>query len=192
MSRPSPEQDDPDALAARLAQASRRQELADPDRDLPRGDVIVNRVAEAAGVLLLGSVVMIVFINALMRYLLNTSIIWAEEVILGLIPWLAMTGLFLAIRRQTTIRVEYFFDRLPEPAKPALAVLAHMLAAAVFFYVAWVAVDYLRLFGGDRTPYLGVPKGIFSAALLVGGAAAVGAYLVEAWRAARQGRRGPR
>ena len=38
-----------------------------------------------------------VFVNAVMRYMLNTSIIWAEEVVLGLVPWLAMSGLFLAI-----------------------------------------------------------------------------------------------
>lgn len=186
MSRQPTEQNQAADLSARVAEAGRRRETADPDAGLPRTDVIVNRIAEAAGVLLLGSVVMIVFVNALMRYLLDTSIIWAEEVILGLIPWLAMVGLFLAIRRQTTIRIEYFFDRLPAPLRRGLTVLAHTWAAAVFAYVAWVSISYLSLFGGDQTPYLGLPKGVFSAALVVGGAAAMAASALEAWRALRR------
>lgn len=187
MSRPPPERPEAEAadLAARMAAAGRRQELLDPDHGLPRGDVIVNRIAEALGVLLLGSVVLIVFVNAMMRYLLDTSIIWAEEVILGLIPWLAMVGLFLAIRRQTTIRIDYVFERLPPPVRFGLTVLAHAWSAVVFAYLSWVSVDYLQLFGGDRTPYLGVPKGIFAAALLAGGIAAMAAFMLEAWRAAR-------
>jgi TRAP-type C4-dicarboxylate transport system permease small subunit len=187
MSRPSPEPpgSGADDLAARVAEAGRRRELLDPDRDLARADVIVNRCAEAAGVLLLGSVVLIVFVNAVLRYLANTSIIWAEEVVLGLIPWLAMVGLFLAIRRQTTIRIDYFFERLPGPLQSGLTVLAHAWSAVVFAYLAVVSIDYLQLFGGDRTPYLGVPKGIFAAALVAGGGAAVAAFALEAWRAVR-------
>lgn len=190
MSEPSSAdpQDDRTDLSERVAAAGRRQELVDPDRGLPRGDIVVNRVAEALGVALLGSVVLIVFVNAVMRYLLDTSIIWAEEVILGLVPWLAMVGLFLAIRRHTTIRIEYFFERLPAPIKPAVLVLGQAWGAAVFAYLAWVSVGYLQLFGGDRTPYLGVPKGIFSTALLVGGIAALAAFALEAWRTARRSR----
>jgi TRAP-type C4-dicarboxylate transport system permease small subunit len=183
MSTPSPEPEEPGDLAARVAAAGRRQELLDPDLGLPRADVIVNRVAEALGVVLLAAVVLIVFVNAAMRYVLDTSIIWAEEVVLGLIPWLAMVGLFLAIRRRTMIRIDYFFNRFSAPLRRALAVLGQSWSAVAFAYLAWVSIGYLNLFGGDRTPYLGVPKGIFAAALVVGGVAAVAAFALEAWRA---------
>jgi TRAP-type C4-dicarboxylate transport system permease small subunit len=186
MTSPSPEPEGQGDLAARVAAAGRRQELLDPDLGLPRADVIVNRVAEALGVVLLAAVVLIVFVNAAMRYLVDTSIIWAEEVVLGLVPWLAMVGLFLAIRRQTMIRIDYFFNRFPAPLRRALTVLGESWSAVVFGYLAWVSIGYLNLFGGDRTPYLGVPKGIFAAALVVGGIAAVGAFALEAWRAWRR------
>ena len=191
MSAPSPEPEGGDELAARVAAAARRQELLDPDLGLPRADVIVNRVAEALGVALLGAVVLIVFVNAAMRYLVDTSIIWAEEVVLGLVPWLAMVGLFLAIRRQTTIRIDYFFNRFPAPLRRALTVLGESWSAVVFAYLAWVSISYLNLFGGDRTPYLGVPKGIFAAALVVGGIASAGAFALEVWRAGRRPGRSP-
>jgi TRAP-type C4-dicarboxylate transport system permease small subunit len=191
MTSPSPEPEGADELAARVAAAGRRQELLDPDLGLPRADVIVNRVAEALGVALLGAVVLIVFVNAAMRYLVDTSIIWAEEVVLGLVPWLAMVGLFLAIRRQTMIRIDYFFNRFPAPLRRALTVLGESWSAVVFGYLAWVSIGYLNLFGGDRTPYLGVPKGIFAAALVVGGIAAAGAFALEVLRAGRRPGRSP-
>ena len=191
MSAPSPEPEGQGDLAARVAAAGRRQELLDPDLGLPRADVIVNRVAEALGVALLGAVVLIVFVNAAMRYLVDTSIIWAEEVVLGLVPWLAMVGLFLAIRRQTMIRIDYFFNRFPAPLRRALTVLGESWSAVVFGYLAWVSIGYLNLFGGDRTPYLGVPKGIFAAALVVGGIAAAGAFALEVLRAGRRPGRSP-
>ncbi|MEM7025687.1 MAG: TRAP transporter small permease [Pseudomonadota bacterium] len=183
-SSPSPG-DEPADLAERVALAGRRQELADPDRDLPKADQIVNRVAEALGVLLLGSMVLLVFVNALMRYLLNTSIIWAEEIILGMIPWLAMAGLFLAIRRQTMIRIDYFFESMPRSVRTVLLVTGQIWAAAVFAYVAFTAVSYLQLFGADRTPYLGLPKGVFALALVVGALAAIAAFLLALWRTAK-------
>jgi TRAP-type transport system small permease protein len=178
--------DDASEISARVADAGRRQELEDPDRGLPRADVIVNRLAEALGALLLSSVVLIVFVNALMRYLFNTSIIWAEEVVLGLVPWLAMTGLFLSIRRHTMIRIDYFFESLPPGIQPALLVLGQAWAAAVFGYVALTSVSYLQLFGADRTPYLGLPKGIFAVSLVVGALAALAAFLLEIWRTAKR------
>jgi TRAP-type C4-dicarboxylate transport system permease small subunit len=179
--------DEPSDISAQVADAGRRQELDDPDRGLPRGDVIVNRLAEAFGVVLLGSVVLIVFVNALMRYMLNTSIIWAEEVVLGLVPWLAMSGLFLAIRRHTMIQIDYFFESLPPAIQPALLVLGQAWAAAVFGYVAVTSIIYLQLFGADRTPYLGLPKGIFAVSLLVGALAAIAAFVLEVWRTAKRG-----
>jgi TRAP-type transport system small permease protein len=191
MSASAPGPEASDDLAARVAAAGRRQELLDPDLGLPRVDVVVNRIAEALGVALLAAVVLIVFVNAAARYLVDTSIIWAEEVVLGLVPWLAMVGLFLAIRRRTMIRIDYFFNRFPAPLQRALAVLGESWSAVVFAYLAWVSVSYLNLFGGDRTPYLGVPKGIFAAALVVGGIAAVGAFALEAWRIGRRAGRSP-
>jgi TRAP-type C4-dicarboxylate transport system permease small subunit len=65
-------------------------------------------------------------------------------------------------------------------------VLGQAWAAAVFGYVAVTSVLYLQLFGADRTPYLGLPKGTFAVALLVGALAAIAAFVLEMWRTARQ------
>jgi TRAP-type C4-dicarboxylate transport system permease small subunit len=169
-------------LAERIGAASRRQELEDPDRGLPRADRVINRAVELLGVGLLGGILAIVFANALSRYMLAYSFVWAEEVVISLVPWLAVTGLFLSVRRRQMIRIEFFLDRFPPPVRRLLAVLADLLGAAMLAWLAWLGFNYVTTFGGDPTPYLALPKGLFTSALWLGAAAVALAFAVAAWR----------
>jgi len=175
-------------LAQRIGEASRQQELRDPDRALPLLDRVVNRTAEIFGVTVLGGLLAIVFANALSRYALNYSLVWAEEVVISMVPWLAMAGLFLSVRRRQMIRVEFFLARLPMPLQRVLAVLADLLGAATLVWLAWLGFTYVATFGGDRTPYLALPKGLFTSALWFGPIAVALAFVAAAWHE----RRGPR
>jgi TRAP-type C4-dicarboxylate transport system permease small subunit len=179
---PSP----PDAdLAQRIGQASRQQELEDPDRALPIADRLINRTAEIFGVAVLVGLLAIVFGNALSRYALNYSFVWAEEVVISMVPWLAMAGLFLSVRRRQMIKVEFFLAKLPPGAQRVLAVLSELLGAAMLAWLAWLGFTYVATFGGDRTPYLGLPKGLFTSALWFGPIAVALAFAAAAWRERR-------
>ena len=165
-------------LAGRIAEASREQELRDPDEGLGRPGRIVNRIAEVVGVGALGAIVTVIFANAVGRYVFNTSLIWAEELVLLLVPWLAMTGVFLSVRRGTMIRIDFFFGKLPRGLRRPLGPLGHLLSALVLTFMAGITVEFILLFGGDRALYLEIPRGWSSAALVVGGLASAIAFLV--------------
>ena len=169
-------------LAERIGQVSRQQELQDPDRALPFADRVVNRTAEIFGVAVLAGLLTIVFANALSRYALNYSFVWAEEVVISMVPWLAMAGLFLSVRRRQMIKVEFFFAKLPPGVQRTLAVLTELLGAAMLAWLAWLGFTYVATFGGDRTPYLALPKGLFTSALWFGPIAVALAFVVAAWR----------
>jgi TRAP-type C4-dicarboxylate transport system permease small subunit len=177
-------------LAQRIGSASRQQELEDPDRALPFADRVINRTAEIFGVAILGGVLGIVFANALSRYALNYSFVWAEEVVVSMVPWLAVAGLFLSVRRRQMIRIEFFLSKMPVQAQRALAVLADLLGTAMLAWLAWLGFNYVMTFGGDRTPYLALPKGLFTSALWLGPAAVALAFAAAAWRESRGRRAG--
>ncbi len=179
MADPAPGDGD---LAAQIGAVSRQQELQDPDQGLPRADRVINRAAEVLGVGLLGGILAIVFANALSRYLLNYSFVWAEEVVISLVPWLAVTGLFLSVRRQQMIRIEFFLDRISAPGRRFLGVTAQLVGALMLGWLAWLGFAYVARFGGDRTPYLALPKGLFTSALGLGAALVALAFAVAAWR----------
>jgi TRAP-type C4-dicarboxylate transport system permease small subunit len=172
-------------LAERIGAASRRHELEDPDRGLPAAERVINRAAELLGVGLLGGILAIVFVNALSRYTLNYSLVWAEEVVISLVPWLAVTGLFLSVRRRQMIRIEFFLDKFPGFVRQGLATMAELLGALMLAWLAWLGFRYVATFGGDPTPYLALPKGLFTSALWIGAAAVALAFGLATWREIR-------
>jgi TRAP-type C4-dicarboxylate transport system permease small subunit len=175
-------------LAVHVDQASRGLELADPDAGLLPVARMINRSVEAAGVGLLAAIMLIIFANAFGRYALNHSLVWAEEVVIALIPWLAVCGLFLSVRRRQLVRIEYFADGFAPPVRATINALGQLLCVIVLLYLAWVSLQYVQIFGGDRTPYLGLPKGLTSSAFVVGGALAALAFLATLVDEVRKGR----
>jgi len=173
-------------LGRQLEAAGRRQEMAATADDASLAGRIVNAVAEVAGVAVFAAIVVLIFANALGRYVAGASLIWAEELVIALIPWLAMTGMFLAIRRRQVIRIEAFTAMLPPRLQQLLAVAVPLVAAAALTVLAYHGFTYVTLFGGDRLVYLGLPRGWFTAAMVVGAGACALAFLVEAWWRWRQ------
>jgi TRAP-type C4-dicarboxylate transport system permease small subunit len=176
-----------DALAAQVEQATREIELQDPDAGASRFDRIVNRTAEMFGVLLLALLTALVFINASARYVFGRTFIWGDELIIAIIPWLAMSGLFLAVRRRNVIRIDFFVEKFWPRLRKVVRLAGDLLSALVFIYLAWVSVEYVRLFGGDQLVYLRWPSGLFSSSFVIGPLLAALAYLVTFWREARAG-----
>lgn len=181
-----PKADAQDAeLASLVEQATRELELQDPDLGVSRFDRIVNRTAELFGVFLLALLTGLVFLNASARYAFSRSFIWGDELIIAMIPWLAMAGLFLAIRRRNVIRIDFFVDKFPTGPRKAARLAGELLSAAVFVYLAWVSLEYVQLFGRDQLVYLRWPSGLFSVSFVIGPLLAALAYLVTFWREVR-------
>lgn len=187
MTRPSDSPGGREDLGAAIADASRAADIGDPDAGEPAFDRMLNKLVEAAGVAIFLVIVGIVFTNAAGRYALSATMIWGDELVLSLLPWLGMTGMFLAVRRRAAIRIGFFVDLLPGAARRALSVFGSLFAAAAFTWLGVVSTYYLGFFGGDRTLYLQIQKGWFMAAMVGGPALAALAYLVVAWRDGRGG-----
>ena len=173
-------------LAEQVGQAAKTMELADPDVGASTVDRWINRVAEVIGVAMLAAIVLLVFGNAVGRYVAAAPIIWADELVIAVIPWLAMSGVFLSVRRRHVIRLDYFVSSLPPHLKNAINVFVAVLSAAAFTGLAFYSFQFLSLFGSDTTVYLRLPTGWFKAAMVVGAVAAAIAFLVGLVQELRQ------
>ena len=176
-------------LAEQVAEATRRQELADPDRGLPFLDRAVNRFVELIGGGVLCTIVGTIFVNAVSRYAFNYSFNWVEELVIYLTPWLAMTGLFLAIRRGTMIRIDYFYEKFAPEIRRPIALLGNVVSVGMLSFLGGISFYYVTLFGGDLTVHMRFFKGFSTGALMVGGFGAALAFLVILVREARRGNR---
>lgn len=181
-------------IADRIGEATRILELRDPDAGLSFADRLANRFVEIVGVTVLVGIVAVVFANAVSRYLLNYSFIWAEEMVQMAMPWLAMTGVFLSVRRGTMIRIDFFFEKLPAPVQGVVATFGYIVNVVVLLFMGWISLDFVQLFGGDVALYVEIPTAWSTSALVFGSVGAAMAFIAEfgrEWlarrRAARQG-----
>ena len=173
-------------LSEKIEEATKRLELADPDANSSLIDKCVNRLVEAVGVSVLVMIVVVIFANAFSRYALNYSFSWAEELVQMSMPWLAMTGVFLSVRRGTMIKIDYFFEKIPERFQPAIAYFGYSLNILILMSMAIVSLEFVFLFGGDEALYVGLPTGFSTSALVWGMAGAAMAYFAEFFQVWRQ------
>lgn len=174
------------SISGQIEEATRKLELRDPDAGQTLLDRIINQTVEIVGVTVLVAIVAVVFSNAVSRYALNYSFSWAEEMVQMSMPWLAMTGVFLSVRRGTMIRIDYFFEKIPERYQGLVAKSGYAVNIFVLSLMAWVSLDFVRLFGGDVALYVQIPTGWSTSALVFGAAGAAMAYTAEffkEWRA---------
>ena len=97
-------------------------------------------------------------------------------------PWLAMTGVFLSVRRGTMIKIDYFFEKIPEHCQPAIAYFGYALNILILLSMEMVSLEFVFLFGGDDALYVGLPTGGSTSALVWGMAGAAMAYFAEFFR----------
>lgn len=112
--------------------------------------------------------VLLVVINVVCRYILNFSLVWAEEVSQYLMVWVTFLGAGLALRQGRHVAVEMLQEYLPAGAKHGVrwAIAGAVLVFIVFTGVlgvmfAWFAKDM-------ETPVLNISMAIPYAAVPVG------------------------
>jgi len=168
-------------MAAAISSASISAELAATGNvEESTADKWINGVVEFLGVVVLIGITLLVFANALLRYTLNSGIIWADEVVIAMVPWLAMIGMFLSVRRREIIRIGFVLDRLSPRLRRLFLVFTELISTVAFGYLAIVSFSYLSLFGADRSVYLSLSKGWFTSAMFIGAGIVCLAFLAEA------------
>jgi TRAP-type C4-dicarboxylate transport system permease small subunit len=118
------------------------------------------------------------------RYVLGSSIIWAEELARYALIWSAMIGSAVAYREGAHIGVTVLIDALPRRLQRPLARLVHLAALAFALVVTWQGW-FLAMRNFDRgqtSPALQIDIAWIYLAVPVGGALLALAALEALWR----------
>lgn len=139
---------------------------------LKRLDTLLCRIEEAVIALLLSSASLILFVNVVARYVFNTGLVWAEEVVRYQIIWLVFIGGSVAARKGIHIGVEAVLHLLPDAMarllRIAVAALCVLFCALLVYYGADL-VAQTRMFG-QKTPAMQAPFWMIQLAIPVGAA----------------------
>ncbi|MDN5786585.1 TRAP transporter small permease [Pseudorhodobacter sp.] len=109
---------------------------------------MIDTFEETAIAIILGLMTVLTFINVVLRYVFNSSLIWGLEASLILFAWLVLFGMSYAVKVTAHLGVDAILTMVPNPVRRAMTLFATVLCliyAALLLKGAW---DYWAPFAG--------------------------------------------
>ena len=120
----------------------------------------IHHIEEGAIALILGVMTLITFVNVVLRYVFNSSLIWGLELTLILFAWLVLLGMSYAVKVTAHLGVDAVINMLGTRARKATGLLAAALCILYAVLLMKGAWDYWAPFAGlDQTGGRWFPTG---------------------------------
>lgn len=101
------------------------------------------KVESAIVVLFLAVMVLMAFLQVLLRNFFNTGILWADPFLRNLVLWVGFLGAMLATRQDRHIRIDVLTRFLPPSFKRLSNILTHLFSAVVCFFLVLASVSFV-------------------------------------------------
>lgn len=140
-----------------------------------------------AALLLFWLLALTVFVQFFTRYVLNNSLAWTEEVARYLLICVTFVGSVLAVRKNSHIRVEFFYRWLPRSLGRGLSILTDLLQVLFYSVCAWISWKLVGIMQNQQMASVDWSMGWMYRVVLIGFVLMALRALRIAWRHWRQG-----
>jgi TRAP-type transport system small permease protein len=134
-------------------------------------------------IVLLGTMVVLIFGNVVLRYGFNSGIVFSEEVSRFVFMWLTLIGALVVMKDNAHLGMTSLIDRLGEKGQRICRFLADSLIFTCCALLAHGTWKQVVLGMDNRAPVTDVPLGLIYMSLLISSA---GMALVMTWSLWRQ------
>jgi tripartite ATP-independent transporter DctM subunit len=131
-------------------------------------DMLIGRVVEFVGAMLVLAETCILFAGVVSRYVFNSPIIWTDELATFLFLWLAMIGAVVALRRDGHMRLTTFANWVGPQWGSWLATIAALVLIVFVLEILAPAQQFLEVQRSTELITLHISDGYRVVAILVG------------------------
>lgn len=128
---------------------------------------IVNKVFQGSMIVFLSLMVILVFINAIMRYIFKTSIPVSEEYARFFFMWSVFLGVIAAFQDKSHVAVTILTDNIKGKAKTIIYVLAQMITLAIMILLIVGGFMYTMSASTYKSVATGINYGIVVSGFLI-------------------------
>lgn len=132
---------------------------------------LLNHAEEYFGFVTLLGATFLVFVQVVLRYVFNYSLIWTEEMARYLIIWFIFIGSSIAVRERAHAKVDVLFSYVPPRIKKMLSISASsmgILFCVLITVSGWQMIKNVTQYT-NVTPALEIPMYIPYLAIPIGG-----------------------
>jgi len=144
---------------------------------------IFTRAVDWLLIVLLGTMVVLIFSNVVLRYGFNSGIVFSEEVSRFVFMWLTLIGALVVMKENAHLGMTSLIDRLGEKGQRICRFLADSLTFACCALLAHGTWKQVVLGMDNRAPVTDIPLGLIYMSLFI---SSVGMALVLLWSLWRQ------
>jgi C4-dicarboxylate transporter DctQ subunit len=119
--------------------------------------------------LMLIFIVVLVFAEVVLRYALDRSLGWGEELLRYLLIWTTFLGSYLAMKGNEHLSIGLFFKWFPRKWQQPLDAAANLLLLVFLAIFTVLSLQYTLKFFADESTTLGIPMGLVYGILPIGG-----------------------
>ncbi|MCM3759988.1 TRAP transporter small permease [Alkalihalobacillus oceani] len=128
---------------------------------------ILNGILTATITVFLSSMVFLVFMNVVLRYVFESGITWSEEMARYLFVWIVFLGAIAAFKDRSHLGVDILIGSLPPKAQKALYVFNQVVIIGLMSIVINGGVKMIQVNSNSYGPATGIPLSVlFIAATL--------------------------
>lgn len=126
-----------------------------------------------------------VCLNVFFRYVLNSGLVWADEVPGFMLVWIAFLGAYLAARDDGHIAFDMLVDAFPRTLRRIVRALGDLAVTGFFVLLGVTSWQMIARVGGRPIETLPIDQGVFMSVLPLTSllmTIAMLARLVDRWR----------
>lgn len=131
---------------------------------------MLDRFFEAVAALLLSAITLLALAAVVARYVLNASLSWSAEVLVGLLVYITFFCGYLALRQGAHLRIDVIAALLPRRGQWCLFFVNQVLIGVVCVVMLVWGIEQTVTFSNRTTLMLGAPQWLFYAAVPITGA----------------------
>lgn len=122
------------------------------------------------------------FLQVLSRYVLGTSLPWADELARHCLMWLVFIGMVIALVRGHHVTVDLLLERYKGKIRLWAETFIDLASATLFAVLLYGGVLLMQITATQSTSGMGIPKPFVYAALPVGAALMLIEFALRIWR----------
>ncbi len=115
----------------------------------------------------MAAIVLIVFVNVALRYIVNTGLTWSEEIAVNLFVWVIFLGAILAGLEGLHIKVAMLTKKLPKKMQKVFLVISSLCVLFAMGVLIVGGIDVVKVTDKNISAATGIPFSYISAALVV-------------------------
>jgi C4-dicarboxylate transporter DctQ subunit len=126
-----------------------------------RADGIIDRVEQTSLVILLSSMIVIAFLQIVLRNLFSTGLSWGDSLVRNLVLWVSFIGAAIATKEGKHINIDVLSQWMPLLGKGLIAFLIQLFSFSICCLLTFAALKFIKNEAQmGNTVFLGIPAWI--------------------------------